>query len=99
MSKAVSSFSRWNNARAEQPDELLKGHVEADRFWLRVSAERSDIFGTKSGHFCSPNIVHLVMTYLFCSFLSMLWGQCPGSVKLVRRDSRVKMSASSLQPS
>jgi len=29
MSKAVSSFSRWNNARAEQPDELLKSHVEA----------------------------------------------------------------------
>lgn len=28
MSKAVSSFSRWNNARAEQPEDLLKGHVE-----------------------------------------------------------------------
>ncbi|CAJ1364962.1 unnamed protein product [Effrenium voratum] len=29
MSKAVSSFSRWNNARIEQPDELIKAHVEA----------------------------------------------------------------------
>ncbi|CAK9078442.1 unnamed protein product [Durusdinium trenchii] len=30
MSKAVSSFSRWNNARNEQPDsELIKAQVEA----------------------------------------------------------------------